>query len=68
MHGVYTNRPRRHKLNCKNLPLVDSSKHLGVKVGNMSNGLAHNLMAKRALYDNKVNELTQESVNENKDQ
>ena len=51
---------RHIKLNGKNLPWVDSNMHLGVKVGNMFNGLARDLMGKRAPYVNKVNELTQE--------
>ena len=62
MHSVYKEKrsPRRIKLNGKNLPWVESSKHLGIKVGNMSNGLAQDLMEKRAQYVNKVNELNQE--------
>ena len=61
MAFIKKQRPLRHiKLNGNNLPWVDSFKHLGVKVGNKSNGLAQDLMAKRALYVNKVNELTQE--------
>ena len=50
------------KLNGKNLPCVDSSKHLGVRVvkKNMSKGLSQDMMDKRALYVHKVNELIQE--------
>ena len=48
------------KLNGKNLPLVDSSKHLGVRVGNMSKGLSRDMMEKIALYVHKVNEIIQE--------
>ena len=48
------------KLNGKNLPWVDSSKHLGVRVGNMSKGLSQDMMEKRALYVHKVNEIIQE--------
>ena len=53
MAFIKENRPLRHiKVNRKNLPWMDSSKHLGVKVRNVSNGLAQEL--------NKVNEVTQE--------
>ena len=51
---------RRIKLNGKKLPWVDSSKHLGAKLTNASNGLAQYLMEKRAIFLNKVNELCQE--------
>ena len=50
----------RIKPNGKNLPWVDSSKHLGVRVRNMSKGLSQDMMDKRALYVHKVNELIQE--------
>ena len=61
MSFIKKKRLLRHiKLNGKKLPWVESSKHLGIKVGNMSNGLAQDLMEKRAHYVNKVNELNQE--------
>ena len=41
------NKTLRHiKLNVKELPWVDSSKHLGAKLTNASNGLAQDLMGK----------------------
>ena len=48
---------RRIKLNGKELPWVDSSKHLGAKLTNPINGLAQDSMEKRALFVNKVNKL-----------
>ena len=49
MAFIEKKRHLRHiKLNGKNLPCwVDSSMHLGVKVGNMFNGLAQDLMGKK---------------------
>ena len=51
---------RRIKFNGKELPWADSSKHLGAKLTNASNGLAQDLMEKREIFVNKVNELCQE--------
>ena len=61
MAFINKRRPLMHiKLKGKNLPWVDSSKHLGVRVGNMSKGLSQDMMDKRAFYVHKVNELIQE--------
>ena len=48
------------KLNGKDLPWVKAAKHLGCKITNESGSLSKDLMEKRAIYINKVNELTQE--------
>ena len=46
---------------CKNdLPWVNSARHLGCKIGSRIRGMADDLMEKRAIYINKVNELPQE--------
>ena len=42
------------------LPWVDTAKHLGCRFGPKNHGLLRDLMDKRALYINKVNELNQE--------
>ena len=43
---------------CKNdLPWVNSARHLGCKIGSRIRGMADDLMEKRAIYINKVNEL-----------
>ena len=44
----------------RNKTCVDSSKHLGAKLTNASNGSAQDLMGKRAIFVNKVNVLRQE--------
>ena len=49
------------RLNGKELPWVKSAKHLGCKITTEEGGhLKSDLMEKRAVYINKVNELTQE--------
>ena len=48
------------KLNGMELPWVDTAKHLGCRFGPKNHGLLRDLMEKRALYINKVNELNQE--------
>ena len=48
------------KLVGKDLPWVKTAKHLGCKVDENHCGLNGDLMEKRAIYINKVNELTQE--------
>ena len=48
------------KLNGKDLPWVKTAKHLGCKVTDESGSLRKDLMEKRAVYINKVNELSQE--------
>ena len=48
------------KLNGKDLPWVKSAKHLGSKITDDSGSLCSDLMEKRAIYINKVNELSQE--------
>ena len=48
------------KLNRKDLPWVKAAKHLGCKITNESGSLSKDLMEKRAVYINKVNELLQE--------
>ena len=48
------------KLDGKDLPWVKTAKHLGCKVTDEGGSLKKDLMEKRAVYINKVNELTQE--------
>ena len=48
------------RLNGKDLPWVKAAKHLGCKVTVDSGSLSSDLMEKRAIYINKVNELSQE--------
>ena len=48
------------KLKARDLPWVDAAKHLGCRIGLKNHGLAQDLMEKRALYINKVNELNEE--------
>ena len=47
-------------LNGEDLPWVKTAKHLGCKINEDTHGLNDDLMEKRAIYINKVNELTQE--------
>jgi hypothetical protein len=47
-------------LNGKDLPWVKTTKHLGCKITDECGSLKGDLMEKRAVYINKVNELTQE--------
>ena len=47
-------------LDGKDLPWVKTTKHLGCKIGDNICGLKDDLIEKRAIYINKVNELTQE--------
>ena len=48
------------KLHGKDLPWVKAAKHLGCKVTDERGSLRSDLMEKRAVYINKVNELSQE--------
>ena len=47
-------------LNGSELPWVNSTKHLGCKISQNIHGLTQDIMEKRALYINRVNELIQE--------
>ena len=51
---------RKLYLNEKELPWVPSSKHLGCTIEENIHGMKKDLMEKRAIYINKVNELEQE--------
>ena len=51
---------RNISLNGKNLPWVKTAKHLGCRITDNAGGLNVDLMEKRAIYINKVNELMQE--------
>ena len=54
-------RPLKNIILCGNeLPWVKSAKHLGCKIGSNIQGLPDDLMEKRAIYINRVNELHQE--------
>ena len=60
---AFVNQERELKnilLNGKDLPWVKTAKHLGCKITDDTCGLNRDLMEKRAIYINKVNELTQE--------
>ena len=48
------------KLKGRDLPWVDAAKHLGRRIGPTNHGVALDLVEKRALYINRVNELNQE--------
>ena len=48
------------KLNDRDLPWVDSVKHLGCRIGKRIHGMTQDLMEKRAIYINRLNELNQE--------
>ena len=48
------------KLKGSDLPWVDAAKHLECRIGPKNHGLTWDLIEKRALYINKVNELNQE--------
>ena len=48
------------KLKGRDLPWIDAAKHLGCRIGSKNHGVALDLMEKRALYINRVNELNQE--------
>ena len=50
---------RNLQLNGRDLPWVDAAKHLGCKIGPNNQGLKRDLMEKRAMYINRVNELKQ---------
>ena len=51
---------RNLQLNGRDLPWVDVAKHLGCKIGPNNQGLTLDLLEKRAMYINRVNELKQE--------
>ena len=51
---------RNIKLKGRDLPWVDAAKHLVCRIGPKNHGVALDLMEKRALYINRVNELNQE--------
>ena len=48
------------KLNGKDLPWVDSAKHLGCRIGHNNRGMVRDMMEKRAMFIKRVNELNQE--------
>ena len=51
---------RNLQLNGRDLPWVDVAKHLGCRIGPNNQGLTLDLLEKRAVYINRVNELKQE--------
>ena len=61
MAYLKTERDLKHiKLGGKELPWVRTAKHLGCKIDENVNGLNGDLMEKRAIYINKVNQIQQE--------